>query len=186
MPPARPHPIPHRRDTSCTAKLVERLVRSRLMYVIEKWHLLRPEQAGYRSCRSTEEQLSLVSQFISDGLEKGWSTLMLAVDFTAAFDRAHRTRLYRKMLDKGFPPAAVRWVKAFLTRRRARVRVADMLSGLREFRAGFPQGTVLGPVLWDLFLDDLIPLLREGFPPEAVEVVVYADDVTVLVRGPKL
>eukprot|EP00666_Eupelagonemidae_sp_cell4sb_P017872 gene17872-biopygen23133 len=186
MPPARPHPIPHRRDSGGTAKLVERLVRSRLMYVIEKWHLLRPEQAGYRSCRSTEEQLSLVSQFISDGLEKGGSTLMLAVDFTAAFDRAHRTRLYRKMLDKGFPPAAVRWVKAFLTRRRARVRVADMLSGLREFRAGFPQGTVLGPVLWDLFLDDLIPLLREGFPPEAVEVVVYADDVTVLVRGPKL
>eukprot|EP00660_Eupelagonema_oceanica_P019526 gene19526-biopygen14884 len=73
--------------TSCVAKLVERLVRARLQHVCERWHLLSHEQAGYRSCRSCEEQLALISQYVADGFERGESTVMVAVDFTAAFDR---------------------------------------------------------------------------------------------------
>eukprot|EP00660_Eupelagonema_oceanica_P019228 gene19228-biopygen29472 len=74
--------------TSCVAKLAERLVRWRLQHVIEKWDLLSPEQAGYRARRSTEEQLVLITQSINDAMERGEHTLMLAVDFTQAFDRA--------------------------------------------------------------------------------------------------
>jgi len=170
--------------TSHVAKLVERLVRTRLMHVIERWGLLRPEQAGYRTLRSTTEQLTLVTQLVADAMDAGETTLMLAVDFTAAFDRARRQRLYGKMLDKGLPPHVVRWVRAFLTQRTARVRVGGERSSWREFVEGFPQGTVLGPVLWDLFLDDLVEELRRGAPAGVeVEVVLYADDVTVLLRG---
>eukprot|EP00663_Eupelagonemidae_sp_cell21sb_P009562 gene9562-biopygen9207 len=62
-----------------------------------------------------------------------------------------------------------------------------MLSGARLFFEGFPQGTVLGPVFWDLFMDDLVECLRAGLPGDVqVEVVLYADDVTALLRGPKL
>eukprot|EP00660_Eupelagonema_oceanica_P019662 gene19662-biopygen30151 len=111
---------------------------------------------------------------------------MVAVDFTAAFDRAKRDLLYAKMLDKGFPPAAVRWVRAFLTRRRFRVRCGDMLSAMREAEEGFPQGTVLGPLLWNIFCDDIVAALKRGLPEASVEVVVYADDVTVLLRGEQL
>eukprot|EP00660_Eupelagonema_oceanica_P003521 gene3522-biopygen26623 len=173
--------------TSCVAKLVERLVRARLQHLTERWGLLHHEQAGYRRCRSCEEQLTLISQFIADGLERGESTVMLAVDFTAAFDRAKRELLYKKMLDKGFPPRAVRWVQAFLTRRRFRVRCGDLQSSLREAHEGFPQGTVLGPLLWDLFFDDIIDALKgQGFPKGSLEVVCFADDVTVLIRGTHL
>ena len=73
-------------------------------------------------------------------------------------------RLYRKMLDKGFPPAAVRWIQAFFTRRGTLVRVADMASSLLEFREGFPRDTVLEPILWELFIGDLIPTLGRGGP----------------------
>ena len=50
------------------AKLVERLVRARLMYVIEKWNLLRPEQAGYRAARCVEEHCVRLTQYVHDGL----------------------------------------------------------------------------------------------------------------------
>ena len=87
--------------TSCVAKLMERLVRSRLMHFIEKWGLLHHEQAGYRSCRPTEEQLALISQLLADAMQAGEYSLLLAVDFTAAFDRAkklHPTRTGKPVL----------------------------------------------------------------------------------------
>ena len=74
----------------------------------------------------------------------------------------------------------VPWLRAFLSDRRGRVRVGDMVSALREFVEGFPQGTVLGPVLWDLFADDIVDALRSLLPANAqVEVVLYADDVMI-------
>eukprot|EP00660_Eupelagonema_oceanica_P019417 gene19417-biopygen42347 len=147
--------------TRCVAKLMERLVRHRLQYLIEKWNLLSHEQAGYRSRLSTEEQLVLITQSIHDVMERGEYTLMLAVDFTQAFDRAKRIT--------------------------ARVRVGDQRSAARDFFEGFPQGTVLGPIFWDMYLDDIVDALREGVPKEfRLEVVLYADDITCLLHSPEL
>ena len=81
----------------------------------------------------------------------------------------------------------VRWIQAFLTERKGRVRVTDMVSAFKEFHEGFPQGTVLGPIFWDLFVDDLVGKLREGLPRNCeCEIALYADDVTVILKGPKL
>eukprot|EP00660_Eupelagonema_oceanica_P019762 gene19762-biopygen40139 len=87
------------------------------------------------------------------------------------------------MLDKGIPPEMARWFRAFLTQRHARVRVGDLTSGLREFCEGFPQGTILGPLCWDIFVDDLIDRLKLA---GGVAVELYADDVVVLLRGKSL
>ena len=169
------------------AKLVERLVRARVQYVVERWGLLHHEQAGFRAARSCEEQLVLVTQRIVDGFQRGWFSLMLQVDFSAAFDRAWRARLLQKLLDRGFLPATVRWFDAFLTDRTGRVRVGGVLSAAKEFEEGFPQGTVLGPLMWDIFVDDVVDALKQHLPASAnVEVVLYADDVSVLLAGPDL
>eukprot|EP00660_Eupelagonema_oceanica_P019318 gene19318-biopygen8908 len=130
--------------TSCVAKLMERLVRNRVMYRLfdnssfsiinlSKWGLPRPEQPGFRTCRSTEEQLALISQWVADGIEQGNYTLMLAIDFTAAFDRARRTKFLRKVLDKGIPPLVARWFQAFLVERVGGVRVSDMKNQYKTF-----------------------------------------------------
>eukprot|EP00663_Eupelagonemidae_sp_cell21sb_P009928 gene9928-biopygen2542 len=112
---------------------------------------------------------------------------MTAIDFTAAFDKARRAKFYKKLLDRGFPPFVVRWARAFLTDRTGKVRVGDQASKARKFFEGFPQGTVLGPVFWDLYVDDLVEALTDGLPSHVqVEVVLYADDVTLLVCGQNL
>ena len=74
-------------------ELMELMVRARLQYVVERWRLLDHAQAGYRPCRSTEEQLVLTTQTIADALQAGDFALMLPVDFTAAFDRASGLRV---------------------------------------------------------------------------------------------
>ena len=116
----------------------------------------------------------------------GEYTLMLAVDFKAAFDKAWRMRFYQKLLDKGFPPQAVRWAKAFLTERRATVRCDGCHSSLRNIREGFPQGTVTGPLFWDVFVDDVVEALGRHLPKGSFETALYADDLTILLRGPCL
>ena len=90
------------------------------------------------------------------------------------------------MIERGLPPQLIRWFMAFLTQRQARVRVKDMTSSFRTFMEGFPQGTILGPRLWDAFVDDIIPALLENIPETCKpEVLLYADDITITFRTPK-
>eukprot|EP00666_Eupelagonemidae_sp_cell4sb_P017968 gene17968-biopygen4764 len=126
-------------------------------------------------------------QVATPPLQAGDFGMLLLVDFTAAFDRAKKIKLFRKMLDKGIPPHVVRWFRAFLAERKGRVRVGDALSALREFVEGFPQGTVLGPICWDFFLDDIVEELVRDLPAGVrAEVVLYADDISVVLRAPSL
>ena len=74
---------------------------------------------------------------------------------TAAFDRMVKERLYSKMRAKGLPAPVVEWSRAFLTDRRARARVDHATSRFYCFHEGCPQGTILGPLCWLVFIDDL-------------------------------
>ena len=98
---------------------------------------------------------------------------ILSVDATAAFDRMVKDRLYAKMAKKNLPGPVVDWFRAFLTDRKARVRVDHATSKYHTFHEGCPQGTILGPLCWLIFIDDLRDLLAEA----GGELFMYADDV---------
>jgi hypothetical protein len=109
--------------TSCIAKVMERLVADRLSYFLESKGLLSPCQAGFRRGRSTEEQLVRVCQDVFDCLERtppGKSALCL-LDFSRAYDKVWKDGLHAKMDRLGVPPCMIRWIKGFLSDRRARV-----------------------------------------------------------------
>eukprot|EP00666_Eupelagonemidae_sp_cell4sb_P018105 gene18105-biopygen38544 len=86
-----------------------------------------------------------------------------------------KDRLYQKMRGKGLPAPVVAWFRAFLAGRRARVRVDGETSRYHTFEEGCPQGTVLGPLCWLLFVDDLRDRLRAA----GGELFMYADDVCI-------
>eukprot|EP00666_Eupelagonemidae_sp_cell4sb_P008079 gene8079-20250_t len=168
--------------TSSVSKAVERLVKNRVQEYLERRRLLAPEQAGYRTARSVEEHCVRLSQHIHDGRARDHHTVLLSVDATAAFDRMIKARLYEKMRAKGLPERVVTWFRAFLADRKARVRVDGTCSRYHTFEEGCPQGTVLGPLCWLIFIDDLPERLR----PLGGELFVYADDVCVAFQGPDL
>ena len=131
--------------TCCTAKLIEHVAKLRLQHFLEDSRALPPEQAGFRWGRSTTEQILRVTQDVADGLAEKQYTLMVCVDFSRYFDRVWRLALHERLLDLGVPPRAVRWVRQFLSDRRAHVRCASATSAAKVFDEGMPQGTVLVP-----------------------------------------
>ena len=169
--------------TSNLAKVMERMVTERLRYHLEGRGTgrarLSPEQAGYRTARSSEEQCCRIAASVHDGLVEGEHVLLIAVDASQAFDRMVKDRLYEKMARLGIAPAAVAWMRAFLTERKARVRVGSAVSAFHTMEEGCPQGTVAGPVAWTIFVDDVV----EAVSRAGGGVSLYADDIAICLRG---
>ena len=168
--------------TSCVSKLFERLVLARLSFLLESKDLLTPFQAGFRPGRTTTDQIAFLTQSISDGFHSSrpaHRTVLATVDFSRAFDSVWHPALFHKLLASGLPPCFVRWTQSFLSDRRARVTLRGATSDSFRIRRGVPQGSVLGPVLFNLFINDL----SSSLPPD-VRFSLYADDLALWASSP--
>ena len=168
--------------TSCVSKLFERLVLARLSFLLESKEIFTPYQAGFRPGRSTTDQIAFLTQSISDGFHSSrpaQRTVLATVDFSRAFDSVWHSALFHKLLSSGLPPCFVRWTQSFLSDRRARVTLRGATSGSFRLRRGVPQGSVLGPVLFTLFINDLSSLV-----PPNVRFSLYADDLALWASSP--
>ena len=160
--------------TSVIAKLAERLVLNRLQPIVND--LLSPEQLGFRPHRSSEDALAYVCQNIYEGLESKnrLRTTLACMDFRKAFDSVPHPKLLEQLLSLNIPAYLVRWIRSFLNDRRIQVRF-EGLSTWVKVPNGLPQGSVLSPVLFTLYLDSALDKIK-SFPD--VNVIAYADDLT--------
>ena len=162
--------------TSCISKLFKRLILSRLTFHLESNYLLSICQAGFRPGRSSLDQIFTLSQSIWDGFQKKKPpdrTILASVDFSMAFDSVWHSALFHK------PPCFVLWVRSFLSDRKAKVQVGGSRSLSFRIRQGAPQGSVLGPVLFILFVDDITKDL-----PRGAHASLYADDLAIWSSSP--
>jgi ribonuclease HI len=170
-----PEEIPSYRPISLTATLgkwMERVVANRLMFVLETQGKLCQEQAGFRATRSVEDQLLRLSQDICDGFQARERTVLALFDFAKAYDKVWRTGLLHKLLEMGLSGTMVNWVRAWLANRRATVMVEQQESRSVLMREGLPQGSVLSPLLFLVYINDVM----SEFPLEA-RVSIFADDM---------
>lgn len=179
--------------TSHVAKLMERLVLARLTFVADQLRLIPPEQVGFREGRSVEDSLGRLIQEVQDGWNRpksrrkdtpdGLSTqkyVLLAFDFSRAYDTVDHRMLRARLLDQGLPRCLVHWIWQFLRDRRACVEHNGTRSGERAYRAGLPQGSVLAPTLFLLWSAPLVASLRTV---PGVSPFMYADDTAALCGG---
>ncbi|KAF0314563.1 putative RNA-directed DNA polymerase from transposon BS [Amphibalanus amphitrite] len=132
------------------------------------------------------DQLARVTQTIFDGFEskKPQRAILVLLDYARAYDRVWRDALYAKMRRLGVPGCATRWIRALLSDRRARVRWGTSASRWRVFQEGLPQGSVLAPLLWLIYCNDIDDRLRAGDSSPTVS--LFADDVALLATGRSL
>ena len=148
--------------TSTVGKTMERLVTNRPLYFAECRH-------GH----STEDQLLRLSQSISDVFQQ--SPMQRAVvahfDYSRAYNKVRRDALLMKMSQKGIPSGMVRWIQAWLSDRLTWVTFDGVRSRTENMKQGVPQGSVLSPLPFLFYIDDLASAV--GAPP----VSLFADDV---------
>ena len=153
---------------SCISKLFERLILSRLTFHLKSYHLLSTCQAGFHPGRSSFDQILTLSQSIWDGFQNKKPpdrTILVSVDFSKAFDSVWHSALFHKLLSLKLPPCFLLWVRSFPSDRRAKVQVGGFRSRSFRIRRGIPQGSVLGPVLFILVVDDISKDLPPGAHP---------------------
>ena len=163
--------------TSCVSTLFERIILSRLLFFLESNSIFSPRQAGFRPGRSTLDQILYLSQSISDGFNKprpGSWTILSTIDFSKAFDSVWHPALFHKLISADLPSCFARWTQSFLSDRHACVVYQNHKSRFFRFRRGVPQGSILGPVLFCLFINNLPASL-----PSSVSCSLYADDVAI-------
>ena len=168
--------------TSCVSKLFERIILSRLLFFLESNSILSPCQAGFHPGRSTLDQILYLSQSISNGFDKprpGSWTILSTIDFSKAFDSVWRPALFHKLISADLRPCFARWIQSFLCDRRACVVFQNHKSRSFRVRRGVGQGSVLDPVLFSLFINDL-----PAFLPSSVSCSLYADDLAIWSSSP--
>ena len=170
--------------TSCVSKLFERIILSRLVFFLESNFILSSHRADFRPGRSTLDQILYLCQSISDGFNKprpGSWTILSTIDFCKAFDSVWHPVLFHQLISAGLPPCFARWTQSFLSDRRASVVYQNHKSRSFRVRRGVPQGSVLGPVYFSLFNNDLPASL-----PSSVSCSLYADDLAIWSSSPSV
>ena len=155
---------------SVVGKVFEKLVAEAICKHLYENHLLSDKQFGFRPGRSTADLLLLLSKDWQDALDEGMDTLVVALDIAGAFDRVWHAGLIAKLRAKGIQGDLLSLLEDYLQGRTLRVVINGQSSRPSPVCASVPQGGILGPILWNLYIDDLLRQLST--------VAAYADDCT--------
>jgi len=161
------------------SKVLEKLVHSQVTEFINVNNILPPLQSGFRKGHNTTTALIKVTDDIRRAIDKRMLTLLLLLDMSKAFDCVHHTLLLTKLKFINFSNSVLLWFKSYLSGRLMRVSVGEeMQSEWTEVKTGVPQGSVLGPLLFAIYLFDLPDIL------EFCYYHMYADDIQLYLHFP--
>ena len=160
--------------TSVICKTLESIIRDEIINHMNENNLFSPKQFGFLFGRSTVLQLIKVLDIWTQILDQGGCIDIIYCDFMKAFDKVPHNRLLYKLQNYGISGKILGWITSFLTGRTQQVKINGATSGNAPVTSGIPQGSVLGPILFVIYINDL---------PEVVDknsyVYLFADDTKV-------
>ena len=163
--------------TPCIARLFERMVLHRLEIYLKINNIIITNQSGFRKNRQTKDNLLYVIQNAQEGFNKDEKTLSIFFDVAAAFDKVWHNGLIQKLIDLGVPYYLIAIIAAFLEDRTFTVKIEGKESGIYLILCGVPQGGVLSPTLFSIYINT-IPMARL----EKETCLLFADDLVYQLR----
>ena len=157
-------------------KIIERIIHNQTQEFLDKNNILYKYQSGFRKHHSTDTCLSYLTDKVKIGFEEGLLKGMVLIDLQEAFDTIDHSILLEKMSCLGFAGKTIAWFTSYLTNRSFIVNVGKESSSPGKLSCGVPQGSILGPLLFLLYVNDM---------PQAVnlELLLYADDTCLIYMG---
>ena len=160
----------------CFAKLVEKLICSRLTYHLENNNCLSSSQGGFRRRMNTQYQVAIYEHNIRVALKSKKICLAVFIDLSSAYDLVWHTGLLYKLAMCNVEGKMLKWISEYLKNRKYKVFHEGMYSSERNVTSGVPQGAVISPILFNVMLADL-PI------GDDVNNIIYADDLLIYAVG---
>ena len=155
--------------TSVICKLLERLIKDHMVDFLVKHKLLNSSQHGFLKARSCLTNMLCFLEEITKWIDVGSPVDIIYLDFQKAFDKVPHQRLLLKLKAHGIGDSITDWIEQWLTDRRQRVVVDGEVSNWKSVLSGVPQGSVLGPILFLIYINDLDDSITSN-------VLKFADD----------
>lgn len=159
------------------SKVIEKAVTQQLTEHIEQSKLLNPSQYGFRRGYSTESACVHLTELLRRNIDRGGVVGAVFLDLKKAFDMICHQRLLNKLANFNFSTKSIEWIQSYLANRAQCVSINNAHSNFKTYPKGVPQGSVISPVLFSLYINDLPNVCPK------VHTQMYADDTAIFYHG---